>query len=156
MTKRRALLAVLTAGLLSTALTTPAQAAAFDNGTYPNATRPGGGAACNQNSAWIASRPVQNELGQTVTTVDVYYSYSCATNWIRVQSNPGGGLAAKSIWVDGGTVFNEPDYGYGSSFTKQVYAPGATCVNFQVHLYDTAGRSVGETYTAGANHQRIC
>jgi hypothetical protein len=129
----------------------PATAGPQHTGTNPATT------GCNQNSALIATRGLQTESGQVVSYVDVYYSYSCATNWIRVRNNPAGGAAVKSIWTSGGaSALNETDYGTGSSFSMQVYAPGATCIYFQVHLKYPNGQHYAETYVAGANAVEIC
>ena len=144
---------VLAATGLAAVSIQPAAASASDHGTYPNVWPH----YCNRNAALIATRPVEDELGRTVSQVQVFYSYSCQTNWIRVTSNPAGGLTAKDLSADGQPgIGREKDYGTASSYTRQVYAPGATCIHFQVHLYYPNGRSYGETYSAGANRQTIC
>ncbi len=121
------------------------------HGTDPAAT------GCNQNAYLAATRAIQTELGQVVTYVDVYYSNSCQTNWIRVRSNPAGGATIKDIWADGLPALpSEIDYGSGSSYSMQVYAPGSTCIHFQVHLNYPDGRHYAETYTAGANAETVC
>ncbi|OZF26030.1 DUF2690 domain-containing protein [Rhodococcus sp. 14-2483-1-2] len=127
-----------------------ASAGSQHNGTNPATT------GCNQNASLVATRGIQTESGQVVSYVDVYYSHSCSTNWIRVRNNPAGGAAVKSIWTANYSALNEVDYGSGSSYSMQVYAPGATCVYFQVHLKHPNGQHYAETYTAGANAQVIC
>ncbi|HWO61383.1 MAG TPA: DUF2690 domain-containing protein [Umezawaea sp.] len=120
-----------------------ASAAPWHYGTDP------AGTGCNSNAAQIASRNISTPAGNV--TVQVFYSYSCSTNWIRVTGNPGGGWTDKWISADGGAELYETDYGYGSSYSMQVYAPGATCVNFRVQLVDTAGG-----YYGGTGYERVC
>jgi hypothetical protein len=74
--------------------------------------------------------------------LDVYYSYSCGTNWIRVTKNPFGGLTRKNLSLVSSktSILVENDYGYGASYSMQVYAPGTTRIAFSSYLYDTAGR----------------
>ena len=89
--------------------------------------------------------------------MQVYYSYSCQTNWIRITSNAAGGWAVKQVRAAGSSWLpDEDDYGNVASYRRQVYAPGSTCINFQVHLYYPNGASYGETYDAGANYQTVC
>lgn len=128
----------------------PANAGPQHHGSDPAAT------GCNKNASLIATRGVETEFGQVVATVQVYYSHSCQTNWIRVTGNPGGGAAIKSIGTNGSWLPNEIDYGTGSSYSMQVYAPGSTCVNFQVELRNANGTHLAETYDPGANHQTVC
>ena len=146
------LLFAVAAATAAVALSTgTAQAGPQHYGTDPAAT------GCNQNAALIATRGIETEYGQVVSYVDVYYSYSCQTNWIRVRSNPAGGAAIKAIRSDvGDWLPNEVDYGYGSSYSMQVYAPGSTCVHFQVHLRYPDGRHYAETYNPSGNHQTVC
>lgn len=121
------------------------------HGTDPAAT------GCNQNGHLAATRSLETELGEVVGQVQVFYSDSCHTNWIRLENNPAGGAAEKVIWSDGQPGrFTDTDYGSGSSYSKQVYAPGDTCVRFQVHLKYPDGRHYAETYIAGANHESVC
>jgi hypothetical protein len=139
---------------LSTAL--PASAGAVDHGRNP-AVSYGGAAPCNSNSTLIGTRPIENIYGQSVSTVQIFYSYSCQTNWIRVTSNPAGGATIKKIATQGGSWLpDETDYGTGSSYSMQVYAPGSACVDFQVELKYPNGTHYAETYIADSNHQTIC
>ncbi|SKB03262.1 Protein of unknown function [Agreia bicolorata] len=151
---------ILTTTLLALTMTLgaamPASASPADHGRDPSVGY-GGAAPCNSNASRIGSRPVENEYGQTVATVDIYYSYSCQTNWIRVSGNPAGGNTVKDIRTAGGSWLpTEIDYGSGSSYSMQVYAPGTSCINFQVHLYYPSGASYGETYNAGSTYQTVC
>lgn len=142
-----------TIGLLGL-LTAPAQASAAHNGTDPRLTQ------CNANAQLIATRPVRdwNMNWTTVTYVDVFYSYSCQTNWIRIRNNPYGGNATKEIWADNGDHYEENDPGYGSSYSMQVYAPGSTCINFRASLERPDGATVADVREDGDVYaiQRIC
>lgn len=119
--------------LTATVAVGSANAGSQHHGTDPAAT------GCNANASAIASRTITTMNGAT-TTVVLYYSYSCQTNWIRVASNPLGGAAVKRISADGRPALpEEVDFGYGSSYSMQVYAPGSACVNFSVTLLDPNG-----------------
>ena len=90
---------------------------------------------CNVNASKIATRPVKNRYtGQQVATVEVYYSWSCQSNWIRVSNNPYGGETVKNIFSDLGGGNSEVDCGYASSYSMMVYAPGNTGIDVQVYL----------------------
>jgi hypothetical protein len=102
---------------------------------------------CNQNAGLIKRYYFANSyngitfLYPNDIQLDVYYSYSCGTNWIRVSKNPFGGLTKKNLsLVNSSTTLVENDYGYGSSYSMQVYAPGTTRIAFSAYLYDTAGK----------------
>ncbi|MET8853412.1 hypothetical protein [Amycolatopsis sp. NPDC004625] len=130
-----------------------AQAGPGDNGTDPRS----GPNVCANGAQWIATRGIETELGQVVTNVDVYYSPRCLTNWISVRSNPAGGRTAKDLGSDtAGWLPTENDYGTGASISMQVYAPGSSCIHFQVHLYYPNGSHYAETYVAGSNTITIC
>lgn len=139
---------VLALAILSLSFLLPAQPAAAVScsgngcsGKDPIST------GCNQN-AYLAKRyVVTDKYGLAIwqTFAEVYYSRSCGTNWLRVNQNPFGGNAFKSIWTSSYTE-NETDYGYGSSYSMQVYAPGTTSVGIQVLLKDKSGVSQGFVY----------
>ncbi|MEV6521649.1 hypothetical protein AB0M43_06920 [Longispora sp. NPDC051575] len=130
----------------------PAHASAADYGTNPYLAPN----YCSQNSSWIARRSVETELGQIVAWANVYFSSRCQTNWVTVDGNPTGGDSYKVIWTDGNRSLEATDRTTLWTYTMQVYAPGSTCVNFHVRLRYPDGRHFAETYTAGANHQRVC
>jgi hypothetical protein len=145
-----ALLATLTFGA-ALAVPEAALAGSEHHGTDPSAT------GCNQNAFLVTTRGIETELGQVVSYVDVYYSRSCTTNWIRVRGNPAGGNTEKDLRADGRPALpRETDPGTGASYTMQVYAPGSTCIHFQVRLRHPDGRHYAQTYTAGANEQTVC
>ena len=145
--------AAATAVVATGLLTGTAHAGPEHHNTYPHVAP----SYCNQNASLIATRGIETEVGSIVSYVDVYYSYGCQTNWIRVRGNDAGGATIKTIWSDAvpGQLF-ETDHGTAASYTKQVYAPGSTCLRFQVKLTWPDGRHYAETYTAGSNHQVVC
>lgn len=72
--------------------------------------------------------------------LDVHYSRTCGTNWVRFAKNPYGGQAYKDIQVaPNGFLETEWDSGYGSSYSMMVYAPGSTAVRVYGKLYDRSG-----------------
>jgi hypothetical protein len=151
---RPALAALAAVALIWIGPASQAHAAASDTGTYPNQGNYCiGGSYVNP----IASRSIVDDYGRIVGRVDVRYSYKCQTNWLTITGNPTAGPVATSLWSDAGGSVGEYDNGTTqSTYTKQVYAPGATCIHFQVHMYTPAGQSYGETYDPGANFQTVC
>jgi Protein of unknown function (DUF2690) len=92
---------------------------------------------CNGNASHIANRPILDRYsGQQVATIQIFYSWSCSTNWIRVTGNKFGGNTTKYIESSLGGWNSEWDPGYGSSYSMMVYAPGATPINGYVYLYE--------------------
>lgn len=107
---RRLLLSAATGAILVGTAAGPVFAGPQHNNTDPART------GCNSNARLIATRPIETEFGQVVSYVDVYYSLSCTTNWIRVRNNPAGGLAVKYLWAsNGNTTTAQSDYGSGST-----------------------------------------
>ncbi|ACU38404.1 DUF2690 domain-containing protein [Actinosynnema mirum] len=138
---------------VATATAQPALAGPEHHGIFPNASP----SYCNRNAALVATRGIETEYGRVVSYVDVYYSYSCQTNWITVRGNPAGGATLK--WISSDAVagqIREDDLDPGPTYTPQVYAPGSTCVRFQVWLRWPDGSHYAETYSAGATHQVVC
>jgi hypothetical protein len=109
------------------------------NGKDPAAT------GCNAN-AYLAKRTqfISAATGNKISGayMDIYYSRTCGTNWVRVTANPFGGIALKVIDVakTGGFHEDESDWGAGSSYSMMVYAPGSTPVQAWAHLRDTSGK----------------
>lgn len=91
---------------------------------------------CNQNASLIGTRPVTDLAnGSTVATIQIYYSRSCQTNWIRVTGNPYGGPTAKNVFSSlGGWNSEVDDHGNASSYSMMVYAPGTTSIDGDVYL----------------------
>ncbi|WNV87201.1 DUF2690 domain-containing protein [Umezawaea sp. Da 62-37] len=106
-----------------------AQAGPQHHGTNPATT------GCANGSTAIASRPVTDAYGAHVTDVEVRYSASCGTNWIRLYNPVPGTTAYKSIRAQGGDWLPvEADGGTVWSYSMQVYAPGSTCIEFSVMI----------------------
>jgi len=150
MTIQRQILAplvVLSTLIFSGVMLTPAHAlAATCSGNGCNGTDPAS-TGCNQN-AYLAKRlpilDMQYGLAIWQTYADVYYSNTCGTNWVRVTQNPYGGGTYKyieSLNPNGSTKYleTETDYGYGSSYSMQVYAPGSTKIRVYAKLFNTSG-----------------
>lgn len=142
--KSRALLlsGILVLTLSSIGMSTASVAAATCSGKACNGTDPVR-TGCNAN-AYLAKRyaivDAKNGLAFWQLYADVYYSRTCATNWLRVSHNPFGGNTKKTIWAHNSNFTEvENDYGYGSSYSMQVYAPGSTPISAAVRQYDTAG-----------------
>lgn len=129
-TTRRRVAAVGSATLIGVlALSSPALAGPEHHNTNPATT------GCATGSSAIATRPVTDGSGATVTTVEVRYSPSCGTNWIRLYNPVPGTTAYKSIRVQGGAWLPvEADPGTVWSYSMQVYAPGSSCIEFSVTI----------------------
>jgi hypothetical protein len=138
--------ALLTAILMSGFATQPSYAVSCGgagcNGRNPVTT------GCNQNAYLAGHYPFYQQPWNIILSpysssspyMNVYYSRSCATNWIQITSNPYGGRTHKFIQaLPGGYYQAEDDWGYGSSYGMMVYAPGSTPVNVYTSLNDTAG-----------------
>lgn len=99
------------------------------HGTNPAST------GCATGSYAIASHPVRDGAGAVVTNVEVRYSPSCGTNWVRLYNPVAGTTAHKAIRVAGGAWLpDEADYGQVWSYSMQVYAPGSTCIEYSVTI----------------------
>lgn len=100
------------------------------DGTNPATT------GCSADGVTIASRTVTS--GTQSAYLEIRYSPTCQTNWIRVTTD-GSNQSAKAIGRDAsGTLsaYTTPSQiDNGNSFSTQVYAPGTTCVNAYVNLY---------------------
>lgn len=102
---------------------------------------------CNQNAYLAKEYIMKDRYGIAIwDKVQVYYSRSCGTNWVRVTGNPYGGATYKmiqSLNPNGTVMYNETetDYGYGSSYSMMVYAPGSTPVRLYGKVFDTAGNA---------------
>ena len=146
----RVVSALVVAGVIASSGASIANAGPQHHGTDPAAT------GCNQNAAQISSRGVETPYGQVVATVQVFYSYSCQTNWIRVTGNPAGGATLKAIRTQGGAELVEVDWGTASSYSMQVYAPGSTCIEYQVALTYASGAHYAEAYDPARSWSLVC
>ncbi len=142
--KRGRLSALIALFLLAVGLSVmPRAQAATCYGTSCNGKNPAT-TGCTYNSYLARQWPVvYASNGQAVSGVymQLYYSRSCGTNWVRVNANPFGGYADKRIcnaWT-GYCPNVERDWGNVASFSMMVYAPGSTPVQLNVQLRDTSG-----------------
>ncbi len=128
---------VVMAALAITLTTTAAAHAsgASGGGHYYDGKDPAA-TGCNVNASQIATRPIIDRYsGAQVATIQIFYSWSCEANWIRVTGNAYGGNTTKNIFSSLGGWNSEVDYGYGSSYSMMVYAPGTTTINGEVYLW---------------------
>lgn len=114
----------------------PANANPLD-GTDPNAT------GCASGASTIGSYYATDGLGHNVGLMEVRYSPSCGTNWVRF-TNYVGGYATKHVAIapsagyEPGAVVNTTDPGAVVSYSNQIYAP-TSCIDAQVIVHDTTG-----------------
>ena len=142
-------------GVVATLLALALGAAPAHAGPQHHGTDPSG--YCASNSSLITTRSIEPEIGGPVGEVQIFYSWNCQTNWIQVPANNAGGATIKNIRVSGGTWLpSEVDYGYGMSYSMQVYAPGTTCIDIYVALKYPSGAHYGETYNPAGNYLTIC
>ena len=131
---------VATVAVLSVATAAQASSASggsnYYDGKNPATTKDSSGVYCNVNAAQIATRPIIDRNGQNVASIQIFYSRSCQSNWIRVTANPYGGNTNKNIFSSLGGWNSESDPGYQSSYGMMVYAPGTTHINGDVTLWE--------------------
>jgi hypothetical protein len=129
--------ALLMSGATSAQASGASGGSSYYDGKDPSTTRDSANVACNVNASQIATRPItDNNTGQTVATIQIFYSWSCRSNWIRVTGNPYGGNTTKNIFSSLGGWNSEVDAGYGSSYSMMVYAPGNTHIDGEVSLWE--------------------
>jgi hypothetical protein len=144
--KQTSRLTILTLALaLTLGLAFPASSSAATcsgascNGKDPSTT------GCTANAYMVGQYPVRRTSDGAVIAgvyMQLYYSNTCGTNWMRINKNPYCGNVYKyiAVAVQGGTVETENDKTCGASYTMQVYAPGSTPVQFWANLKDTSGK----------------
>ena len=140
LSRRAAIVGLVVALLGSVAPLAPASAATGYglDGTDPGTT------GCLAGSSRISSMPIRVDgTGAIVGAMDVWYSPTCGTNWVRANNATGATLTViKTINRDPN---NPPFYEYeadvvnGWSYSMQVYAPGATCVYATAVILGTDG-----------------
>jgi hypothetical protein len=133
----RVITALMAALALAMCAVTSAQAEGASGGSNYYDGKDPAATGCNVNASQIATRPIRDvNNGQQVASIQIFYSWSCATNWIRVTGNPYGGNATKFIESSLGGWNSEWDPGYGSSYSMMVYAPGMTQIDGYVDLFE--------------------
>lgn len=143
MRTKRTMLMLCAATALTMTLPAPAYAdgtsggSNYYDGMNPVTTKAPNGANCNVNASQIATRPILDRYsGAQVATIQIFYSWSCQSNWIRVTGNPYGGNTTKYISSSLGGWNSEWDHGYGASFSMMVYAPGTASISGDVTLWE--------------------
>lgn len=131
----------------------PASAAVVDgdNGSDPQTT------GCSTSGITVATWPLFVQ-GQQWATVELRYSTSCQTNWIRVTRTGAGRVGSviktitrpKTYLPQGGALpyFSQTEVdpaSYSTSYGMQVYAPGHMCVVASATLTDGSGVVVAAT-----------
>jgi hypothetical protein len=93
-------------------------------------------------------KPIMYAAATQVGTYEVRYSPSCGTNWLRVNNWYSSGYASVRMIFgrDGNYSTITDETANGVMWTPQVYAPGSTCVAYQVFVTRTDGSysSLGE------------
>jgi hypothetical protein len=140
---KAALAALGVAAVLTLAVgAAPATAHPLDN------TDPGAG--CATGSQVIKTTPIVSDFTSAqIGTMEVRYSPSCGTNWVRVNNSIGYN-AHKSIFIVGGASDDADDWGPGWSYGMQIYAPGSTCVYVSAQIDD------GDTVLGQTGNIQIC
>jgi hypothetical protein len=123
-------------------------------GTSPQTT------GCAADAVTIGTRPIRSAQA-VYGTMEVRYSPSCQTNWVRavMTVSDGANTVTKGIrrpsgqpdgqggWL-GFYENHETDAAVGSSFGMQVYAPGSTCVTAMAVVRNASGQAVAFTGTS--------
>ncbi|GAA5115402.1 hypothetical protein GCM10023339_22460 [Alloalcanivorax gelatiniphagus] len=145
---------ILLAVVLSLTAWVPAHAGPEHDHTDPGAT------GCNRN-AYQITRNIQLKRIDNERPINAYmqifYSRSCGTNWIRLTRNPYGTVAEKLLITDiegAWRTDEEYDTGYGSSYGMQLYAPG--CIIAQITIYDSRTYTYGISRAIARAHRSIC
>jgi len=115
------------------------------DGTLPD----GAGSYCMNGASVIYSTPIRvGGTGAQVGTMQIRYSSSCGTNWVRAENESPYLQTAKSIYRDPSPTdqwVHDTDFTYGWSYSRQIYAPGATCIHADViidNFYAWAGANI--------------
>lgn len=137
----------ITASLLGALLTValwgvPSEAAPTHHGQDPLQS------GCSSDARTIMTR------GAGSTYYEVRYSPRCGTNWIRFPRVPNGAEVYAAIRSDSNSTqtFSMTQVGRGGShWTRMVYAPGSTCIEF-IGSY----RAAWYRFWQSSGWQRVC
>ena len=147
MNRKLTLAAAAIAAATTIAVASPAAASPLDG------TNPYNG--CSAGASVVATRQFRTNTGTWLNAyMKVYYSPRCGTNWIWVTNTPNGDWTNKQIFSDAGGSRRDADYGYGASYSYQVYAPGSACVEAQAFFGAYVNYSPTGTYAFAEAH--IC
>ena len=109
------------------------------DGTDPST----GATNCVTGSTAIYPAPIRvGGTGASVGTMQVWYSPSCGTNWVRAYTGSSYTQVIKTSRREPNTppfTETETDFGAGWSYSMQVYAPGATCVHADTVILGPSG-----------------
>ncbi|WP_425471359.1 DUF2690 domain-containing protein [Saccharothrix texasensis] len=138
----------------------PASAASYDPYTSTNPLTTG----CGADAITIATRPIRSPQA-LYGTMEVRYSPSCGTNWVRAVINASSstntvtkGIRRPSSQPDGQGGWLgfyedlETDPAVGSSFGMQVYAPGSTCIYAMSVVHTDSGQIAAFTGAGDPNN----
>lgn len=127
-----------TIGLVLAVGLAPASAHPLDN-TDPAAT------GCSSGSSAIYGKTIYSG-GTAIGLMEVRYSPSCGTNWVRVNNYGYYPRAGKLIYVapSGAYTYTGDSY-VGWSYGLQVYAPGSTCIHVEGTIRNSSDAVVGTT-----------
>jgi hypothetical protein len=125
--------------------------APYDN-TDPSST------GCSADGVTIASYPIKDPSNNVLGTVEVRYSATCNTNWVRVNNTVTGASADKYIErissYNAGTNTGLPftytfaeDPGLGWSYGNQVGGASTNCINVWGRLVDSSGTIIANSGT---------
>lgn len=93
---------------------------------------------CANDARTLAGYPKPIMYGTSqVGTYEIRYSPSCGTNWLRVNNwYPSGAAKVRMIFArEGGSGYRITDEtANGAMWTPQLYAPGSTCIAYQVFV----------------------
>lgn len=104
---------------------------------------------CAGSSLSIATYPLLNYFdGTPMGSMEVRYSSSCKTNWVRVNNYEYGMSATKYIERDAGSGLPRAqdltnDKATGWSYGMQLYGPG--CIHVQGMILTSTGNMIAET-----------
>jgi hypothetical protein len=150
--------------LLAGAMSAPASAAAYDPYTDTNPNTSG----CGNGAYTIATRNIGSPQAY-FGTMEVRYSPSCQTNWVRANivgsdstirvvkiiKRPSSQPDGQGGWLGYYENF-ESDFGAGSTFGMQVFAPGSTCIFAGVAVYNSANQLIAYTGSPSAVTEAFC
>ncbi len=125
-------------GLVLVVGVAPASAHPLDH-TNPSTT------GCASGSYAIYSKAIKNGAGTTIGMMEVRYSPSCGTNWVRVNNYGYGPVAGKMVSVVGGAYDYVGDAYVGWSYGNQLYAPGSTCIIVEGSIRSSSNTVIGST-----------
>ncbi len=144
----RTLIGFGAAVLMAAAALLPASAASAAGYSYDGTDPAQTGCANGATTLPGYPKPIM-DVDTQVGTYEVRYSASCGTNWVRVNNWYSSGTAlVRMIFAreGAGGYYITDETANGAMWTTQVYAPGSTCVVYQIFVTTNGGSysSLGE------------